>query len=178
MMRLSLKFEFSRNQIEEALVDGTRPIMQAATEEVGRKGIDYVIEEANGDFNVGASNRHRPLASIGDPGQYEYVVRPLVRGYKVTWKVKGGDAFKAKFNSLNYGSSWHVIEPGRAPRVAEDSLHGNATASVLSFRGQTVNQRPDTHPTRYPVIHPGTAGTGFWERGLQRAYDELPNLLR
>jgi hypothetical protein len=102
--------------------------------------------------------RHRSK-SLSDPGSYGHDVSRQARGVRLNIHVMGDHNFKAKFFAINYGSGGHQI-PG-TPK--------------LRFPG--TNDRAGSTVVVKLVGHPGTSGTGFYERGIMRAIPLIPRLI-
>jgi hypothetical protein len=97
--------------------------------------------------------------SLSDPTSYAFDVSRQANGARLNIHIMGDSKFKAKFFSVNYGSSPHPII-------------GN---QWLSFPG--TNEFAGLQIAVRSVNHPGTSGVHFYEAALEQVEALIASML-
>jgi len=138
-------------RLARAMVEASKPKLIRAAEATGEDSVGRILGIIGTTYGQRKGKaRSEPLFSYD---AYIYKINPSARGVELVFSVKGDDAFMKKFGSLNYGSVAHTISPRGGP---------------LANKADT-SKRPKGFFSKTAVIHPGTAGSGFWERGIEQA---------
>lgn len=152
--------------LARAIVNATRPKLQAAAEATGRDAAEQTARAAASSFGKRKGKpRSEPLA---DSARYTHRVNTQPRGVQLIFEVEGSNEFKAKFGALNYGSVPHSIAPRARGVLANPQDKGRPKRS---HNGRFARNRGFF--STIPVTHPGTSGKRFWERACRAALDRF-----
>ncbi len=140
----------NRDAITKAVMIAARPKIIQYANDLAENGERLATASANRlyDTNRPANRRRNPGSNrLGSGAMFQGLVEITADGAVVTFKVLGGGV---KFNALNYGSSAHEIRPRTKKALAWPGAGGEMVV-------------------RKKVNHPGTTGSGFWEKAIIQA---------
>lgn len=145
----------SQADLAQQLIEAAKPAVMRRIDEMGRACVQEIASEAGAIYrNARPPQRSRSSPRLSDASAYDYDVLPSPKGGRLEVFVAAGEDFKAKFFSLNNGSAPHTIRARNAKRLGYN--------------------RDDPASTDYNFFpkerrHPGTSGSRFYERAIQRA---------
>lgn len=140
--------------LERALIAAARPAVSAKAMNLSEDGRRRIVAKVASRYGTRSGGRSRSQ-SLHSPGSYIARVVQTDGGARVTFSITGDDLFRAKFFSLNNGTTPHRITPRSASVLA---FPYPTEGSPYVFR-RSVNWRE----------RGGKFGTHFYEEAIAEA---------
>lgn len=152
-----------------------QPNLRRFADKVGRNGKQIMIATVNSLYNCNrpTSRRRYPGSlRLGSGAMFAYKVLPYRSGDAATqFIIKGSGGAQIKFKALNFGSGGHNIAPVKGAGLAFPAGKGEGGRAINTSRGASTDGIFITggRGRKGDVDHPGTTGTHFFEKSIQKA---------